>query len=88
MARTPMRVHATDQPRTVRRITVGGMDVTKCAVAADDVEGWVRVYRWDGFPDPPPDRPKFHRGLGGYWTETIQGTVVIELKDTNVLNPV
>lgn len=75
-----MRVNAREQIGKIRRVVVGGMDVTRCAFEADDAEGWVRVYRWEGFPSPPPDRPTFQRGLGGTWTETIHGPVTIELK--------
>lgn len=40
------------------RMTVDGMDVTNVAFEANDVEGWVRCYRWQGYPNPPGSQPK------------------------------
>jgi len=40
------------------RVTVDGMDVTNVGVDASDVEGWVKCLLWEGYPNPPGNKPK------------------------------
>jgi hypothetical protein len=47
------------------KVFANGMDVSHVAFRADDIEGYVDCFQWEGCPNPPGEKPTFIHATSG-----------------------